>query len=86
MDNGLVGHSDGGGSPSCCLSPARSTAVQRNAAFLEPTAPTVPAAATDNEQHDYNDQKCRGVHVLSSCGCTLPESRIHLDPNFSAPK
>jgi hypothetical protein len=38
------------------------------AEFLEPTAPTVPATATDNEQHDDNDQKCRGVHVLFSIG------------------
>jgi hypothetical protein len=38
------------------------------AEFLEPTAPAVPATATDNEQHDDNDQKCRGIHVLFSIG------------------
>ena len=38
------------------------------AEFLEPTAPAVPATATNKEQHDDNDQKCRGIHVLFSIG------------------
>jgi hypothetical protein len=38
------------------------------AQFLEPTAPAVPTTATNKEQHDDNDQNCRGIHVLFSIG------------------
>jgi hypothetical protein len=37
---------------------------------LEPASPAVPAAATDKNQHDDDDEKCRGVH-----SCLLGQTR-----------
>jgi hypothetical protein len=33
---------------------------------LEPASPSVPAA-TENKQHDDDDEKCRRIHTVS-CG------------------
>jgi hypothetical protein len=42
----------------------RTTSACKND-VLEPTSTTVPAATTDNKQHDDNDKKCCRVHAPS---------------------